>query len=368
MIAEQISGRRKAKEKIPTYYEAQDIIYPPGKNLEQTSSELTAKFKSSLVLRFQESIFKSSASNRVGVDLTGGFGIDTCFLSKMFSTFCYVEPNLNLLQIAKHNHQQVGAANISYHHSSALHFLDQPLSAPFDFAFIDPSRRNENKKVFTFHHSEPNITQLQQKIFQKTDTLLIKASPLLDIKLGLKELLFVKTVFVVAVGNEVKELLFYCEKGFLDEPFIEAVTITGNGEETFRFLFSEETQSEVAYSDPLSYLYEPNPSILKAGAFKIISNRFNFFKIQSNTHLYTSDTLSNNFPGRIFNIEAFVKPDLEILRFFFNDGKANVITRNYPLSVAGFKKKTGLTDGGDKYLIAFSGLKQKYVCVATRLV
>jgi hypothetical protein len=302
-----------------------------------------------------------------GVDLTAGFGIDTYFLSQLFHQFHYIEPNTSLLEIARHNHDTLGAANIEYHNTSAEEFINQ-LTGPVDLIFIDPSRRSQNKKVFTLSDSEPDIVALQKKIFSKTDLLLIKASPLLDIKLGLKTLADVKKVWVISVENEVRELLFLCEKNFSAEPVIEAVNLLRNGDsESFDFLFSEESMVAVKHADPLTYLYEPNASILKAGGFKTISKQFNFFKIQTNTHLYTSDTLVNNFPGRIFKIEAFVKPDPKTIRGFFGDGKANVTTRNYPLSVDELKKKTGISDGGDEYLIAFSGENKKFVCVASRI-
>jgi hypothetical protein len=365
IIAAQISGRRKAKDKLPTYYNSEGIIYPPGTNLEQTSSEQTAIFKSALISQLNLSSSRRQSLGQ-GVDLTGGFGIDTYFLSQRFHQFHYIEPDASLLEIARHNHIQLGAVNIEYHNVSAEEFLD-PLE-PVDFIFIDPSRRTQNKKVFTLSDSQPDIVALQKKIFAKTNHLLIKASPLLDIKLGLKELAGVKKVWIVSVENEVRELLFLCEKNFSAEPLIEAVNLSREGNaESFNFLFSEERALAVDLADPLEFLYEPNASILKAGAFKTISKQFNLFKIQTNTHLYTSDILVNDFPGRVFKIEAFIKPDPKTVRQLFPDGKANVTTRNYPLSVDELKKKTGIRDGGDQYLIAFSGVTKKFICVARRV-
>lgn len=370
VIADQISGRRKAKDKIPTYYNASNIIYPPGINLEQTSSEKTAIFKSALLSDHcsspsRETVGKQSL--RQGVDLTGGFGIDTYFLSKLFSLFHYIEPNTRLLEIAKHNHQQLDTTNIQYHNNTAENFLSQ-LNHAVDFIFIDPSRRSENKKVFTFSDSEPNVVSLQEKIFEKSGLLMIKASPLLDIKLALKELSSVKKVFVLSVENEVRELLFLCMRGFVNGAYIEAVNLSKQGTpRAFGFQFSEEENTDVSYSDPLLYLYEPGASILKAGAFKTISKRFALSKIHPSTHFYTSDLLVENFPGRIFKVEARVKPHPRALMEFFPEGKANVVARNYPLSVADLKRKTGISDGGSKFLIAFSGVKEKFVCVATRL-
>jgi hypothetical protein len=371
-IAEQIAARRKAKEKLPTFYNTIDIIYPPTANLEQSSSEQTAKFKSDIIASFLHVPHmgdrpKPRFRQGVGADLTAGFGIDTYFLSNNFSDFDYVEPNTNLLEIARHNHNRLNANNISYHNTNAENFLNT-LDRKVDLIFIDPSRRTENKKVFTLKDSEPDIVSLQSKVYEKSDLLLIKASPLLDIKLALKELSFVSNVFVVAVENEVKELLFLGKEGFNDEPKITAVNLSArHGDASFDFSLTEENALDVKFHDPLEYLYEPNAAILKAGAFKTVAVRFNINKIQSSTHFYTSDNLIANFPGRVFKIQARVKPDPKELQQFFPDGKANVTTRNYPLSVEDLKKKTKLKDGGEKFLIGFSGVKEKFLVVATRV-
>ena len=369
-IAGQIAARRKAKEKLPTYYNTQDIIYPPALNLEQSSSEQTAKFKSEIIgslLNVPRTGDRLKQSFRQGVDLTGGLGIDTHFLSTLFSGFHYVEPSTDLLEVARHNHDRLKAINIFYHNTTAENFLNE-LDQKVDLIFIDPSRRAENKKVFTLKDSEPDIVSLQSIVFEKSDHLLIKASPLLDIKLALKELSFVSNIFVVAVENEVKELLFFSERGFNKEPKVTAVNLSQrHGDESFDFLLSEENALDVNFHDPLAYLYEPNAAILKAGAFKTVAQRFNINKIQSSTHFYTSDNLIENFPGRVFKIQSRVKPDPKELLQFFPDGKANVTTRNYPLSVEELKKKTKLKDGGENFLIGFSGVKEKFLVVATKV-
>jgi hypothetical protein len=362
VIAEQIAGRRKAKEKLETYYNNPGIVYPPGINLEQSSSEITAAFKRTVV----EKEIHPAGRQTSGADLTGGFGVDSFFLSRGFSSFHYIEPNPHLLEIARHNHGVLQAGNITYHHTGAETFLSTLAHKP-DFIFIDPSRRTENKKVLTLADSEPDIISLQEKVFEKTDLLLVKASPLLDIKGAIRALRFVKSVFVVSVENECKELLFLAEKSFGGEPSIHAVNIGRKDDLPFTFLFSEEERFEAPYTDPLTYLYEPNASILKAGAFKSVANVFNIAKLQASTHLYTSDTLIEYFPGRIFKIDARVKPHPKVLKEFFPEGKANITTRNYPLSVEDLKKKTGLKDGGERYLIGFSGRNEKFLVVAIRL-
>jgi 16S rRNA G966 N2-methylase RsmD len=362
LIAEQIACRRKAKEKLPLYYNCENVLYPPGVNLEQSSSEQTANYKSRILADL------SKNQNSSAVDLTGGFGVDTFFLSKSFSTIDYVEPNEALLKIAQHNHVLLGASSIRYHHSTAEDFLTKS-SQCFDLIFIDPSRRAANKtKISSLHESEPKIITLLPKILQHTNHLLIKTSPLLDLKQALKELSFVKEVFVVSVDNDCKELLFFVEKNFAQEPRVTAVNLSKSDFfDSFNFYFSEENALAVSLGDPLTYLYEPNASILKAGAFKSIANQFKIAKIQSSTHLYTSSSFLENFPGRVFKIEARIKSNSKDLLSIFPEGKANVTTRNYPLSVAELKKKMKLKDGGEKYLIGFSGLKEKYLVAASRL-
>ncbi|MEO7987934.1 MAG: SAM-dependent methyltransferase [Chryseolinea sp.] len=363
IIADQLNGRRKAKEKLSFLYETKGIVYPPGVNVEQSSSEQTARYKAAIFSQ-QDSELK----NKSLVDLTGGFGVDGYFFSKVFKGVHYVEPNENLLEISKHNHQQFSANNIYYHNTTAEEFLASH-KYPFDIAYIDPSRRAAgNQKVYSLNNCEPNIIQLQEVIFAKADCLLIKVSPLFDIQQGLKELKFVQQVFIVSVDNECKEVLFLCVKNFTGEPKIVASNIlAGNRIDSFSFMFSTERSVEASFSEPLSYLYEPNASILKAGAFKTIGNEFKISKLHPSTHLYTSEHLIENFPGRIFKVETFVKADPKTLKDFFPEGKANITTRNYPLSVEELKKKTGLKDGGDKFLIGFSGSNTKFLVVANHV-
>jgi len=359
LVAWQISGRRKAKFKIPLYYNTEDILYPAGFSVEQCSSEETAIFKA----RILEANLESRTTL---VDLTGGFGIDTFYLSKTFKHVTCVERNAELLEYTQHNHHLLGAENIGHVNTSAEDFLTS-LSQKVDCFFIDPARRTaSDKKVFRFADCEPNVVGLLPKIFPHSDYVMIKAAPLLDLLEGIRELKHVKHVWVVAVKNEVKELLFLCEKNLSNEPTISAANLESN-HEPFEFKSSDEKQTQSHFSNPLQYLYEPNASILKAGAFKLIGKRFNLTKLSVNTHLYTSNDLVNNFPGRIFKVGALMKSDSKEIAAKFPDQKANVITRNYPLTPVELKKKLNLQDGGDKYLIGCSGEKQKFLIAAERL-
>ncbi len=360
IVINQISGKRKAKEKLPTFYAAKGVIYPPSVNVEQSSSELTAQYK--------VEVLKSLNLKKYGVliDLTGGFGIDTFYFSKLFEKVIYVEPNTSLLEIARHNHQSLGQSNIEYANVPAEDFLKRNDCA--DIVYIDPSRRNQKSgKIFKFADCEPNVIQLQDIIFSRSALILIKASPLLDIQQGMKELKFVKKVVVVSVDNECKELLFLCERDYMGEASIDAINLRDELVESFSFRFSEEKNLVISFSDPLHYLYEPNTSILKAGAFKTIADKYDLLKIHPGTHLYASEEIIQNFPGRIFRIESMTKSDKKSLEKHFPEMKANIILRNYPATVDELKKKTKLSEGGEKYLIGFSGRIKKYLAVCKRI-
>ena len=362
IIVDQIKGRKKAKEKLPTWYKNAQTIFPPSINIEQSSSEQTAHYKAEVITNV---LGNERALNRM-LDLTGGFGVDSFFLSKLFNEAYFVENDKNLIDIAIHNHHQLGSDNFYYFNTSAEEFLTSSTMC-FDFIYLDPSRRSKgNQKIFSLNQCEPDVGLLQETIWKITENFLIKTSPLLDIQQGLKELKYVKKVYVISLRNECKELLFLCQKNFDSEPIIEAIDLADRSK-SLSFLFSAERNTEVQYSDPLKYLYEPNASILKSGAFKTVASLFNVSKIHPNTHLYTSDKFLKNFPGRTFEIESLVKDAVRILREFFPDGKANVITRNYSASVDELRKKTKLTDGGEKFLIAFSGVKKKFLVVAKKL-
>jgi hypothetical protein len=363
LVADQIAGRKKAKLKLPTWHVTKNIIYPPSVNVEQCSSEATATFKVEILKQ------NSKADFNRAVDLTGGFGVDSFFVGSLFKEVDYVESDENLFEITRHNHKTLQAPNIQHHHTIAEQFLNTTLNH-FDLVYIDPSRRTKgNQKIFRLADCIPDITQLQDIIFDKADVLLVKASPMLDLQQGIKELNHVEKVFVVAVDNECKEVLFLCRKGYEGEPVIEAVDLKMlSAKPSFSFLPSEEKISVAEFSNPLRYLYEPHAGLLKAGAFKLIAQRFRVNKLQQHTHLYTSEKLLTDFPGRIFEIVALIKPDPKVIKQYFPEGKANVVTRNYPLSPEELKKKTGLKDGGEKFLIGFSGVKEKFVAVCNKII
>ncbi len=352
-IAQQIVGRRKAKTKLPLYYHTKNIVYPPKLNLEQCSSEKTAQFKAQL------------KSGELAADLTGGFGIDSYFLSKSFKKVIYVEPDETLSQMVKHNHHVLDVINIEHQSTTAESFLNN--KSHFDLLYIDPSRRsNANRKVFKFSDCTPNVVSLLPSLIEKSNSILIKASPLIDIKQGLSELSSVAKVIIVGFDNECKEVLFLIAPT-KKETVIEVVDLSEHGIESFSFTLSEENQSTPSFDEPHTLLYEPTAMMLKAGAFKLMASRFNLKKVAPNTHLYTADKLVSHFPGRIFKIESFLKSDSKSVLEVLPEGQANIISRNYPLTPSQLKKKLKLKDGGEQFVIAFSGKAKKYLVLASRV-
>jgi hypothetical protein len=359
-IAQQIAGREKTKDRMPLWSNTANILYPQTINLEQCSSEATANFKASWV---QSTI----SDKKLLVDLTGGFGVDTFFLSKLFAQTIHLEPDATLSAIAHHNHHILRATSIVHLQQTAEQFLVD-WQKPVSLFTIDPSRRNESKKVFKLADCQPNVVEIQDKLFAHAPFIMIKASPLLDIQQALRELKHVAKIAVVAVNNECKELLFLQANGFSDEPTVQAINLRSDGslEDEFTFSLSDEKKSTPAISSPIQYLYEPNAAILKAGAFKLVAAKFKLAKLHPHTHLYTSTILTSEFPGRIFKIIA-LNPNSSQLQTLLPTGKANVVTRNYPLAPEELKKKLKLKDGGENYVIGFSEEKRKTIVIATRI-
>ncbi len=325
--------------------------------MEQCSSESTARFKSNLV------------NGNLAADLTGGFGVDSFFLSQKFSRVVHVDVDQSLIDFARHNHEILGAKNIEYRCATAESWLEND-SEQFHLIFLDPSRRTHaNRKVFKFADCSPNAASLLPKLLRKSDAVLIKASPMIDIHQATRELGAASKIVVVGVENECKEILFLF-RGKVKEPLIEAVDLSpaGLSHESFMFSIDEERLAKVTYSAPLKYLYEPNAMILKAGAFKLIAEKYNLRKLAPNTHLYTSDTMVKSFPGRIFSMAQMLKPDSKSALDVLKKGYANIMTRNYPLTPAQLKKKLKTKDGGENYILGFSGIQKKYLVLAERII
>ena len=355
-VVEQVVSKRKAKYKIPEWFATRGIVYPPRLSMEQCSSQVTAEYKASLV------------KGDTMVDLTGGFGIDSYFLSKSFQKAHYVERYTHLVELANHNFSQLKAHHINIHQFQARTFLDSLLD-PVDLIFLDPARRDaENKKVVLLADCEPVVVQLMPLLRQKARTIMIKTSPMLDIKKALADLGGATAVHVVADRNEVKELLFVINVADeVGEPEIHCQNFIGNELESFTFSYEQEAAIQTELDEVGQYLYEPNASILKAGAFKSITRDFALKKLHSNTHLYTASEAWLSFPGRIFKVLDKISLNKKHLRKALPDMKANITVRNYPMTVAQIRKKTGLMEGGEDYLIGLTDIKGPKVVHCARL-
>ncbi len=338
----QITGRQKVKLKIPLFYNHPDILYPKQLSLEQSSSESTAKYKS------------SCCEGGSFADLTGGFGIDCYFISRNYAQASYVERNTELCEIARHNFDILGAENIRVFNRQSEDFLKE--MSPVDLIYLDPARRNQaGNKVVLLSDCEPNVAELLPLLLTKAENVLIKLSPMLYITLALKDLPNTKEIHIISVDNECKEILFLIHGKVGQKIMIKTVNLLKNkANQIFNFEEQEEKRAQVDYtSELLQYLYEPNSSVMKSGAFNLVAERFGLKKLHKNTHLYTSNELMPDFPGRIFLIESVcgsTKHEIKNLRL--NTPQANITVRNYPLTVNEFRKRTGIRDGGELYIFA----------------
>lgn len=346
-LVEQIEAKKRCEKKLPTWFTIENIYYPNKLHIEQTSSEITAKYKSELI------------SGSSIIDLTGGFGVDAFYFSKRFNEVTHCELNTKISEIATHNFEQLNA-KVKTLATDGLEYLKQEHQL-FDWIYIDPSRRNDIKgKVFLLNDCLPNVPKNLDLLFKHSKNILIKVSPILDISSAINELQFVKEVHVVAIGNEVKELLFILKKDYTEAIQIKTVNIKKQEFEFFESTFNSNATSK--FSEPLLYLYEPNAAILKAGFFNEVSQELNVCKLHKNSHLYTSDYLLS-FPGRRFEIKELLSYDKKKLKRLIPTNKANITTRNFPETVAQIRKKLGIKDGGDHYIFFTTDMKGKHIAL-----
>lgn len=354
MVADQWIARQKARYKLPTWYANADIIYPAPLSVEQSSSETTAHYKAQLFA-------KSGHENLV--DLTGGMGVDTAAFAAFHKHVTYIERNEALAPIARHNFAVLGRTNIEVINTDALSFLHNNKALPDTHYYIDPARRDSaQNKVFKIEDCEPDMLSVKPLLGE----FLIKYSPILDIKQALEQLQDITEVHIVAVENEVKELLFL-EHGNADNAKINCINyLSDNTQQTFEFTYEQEQQLAVSYALPQKYIYEPNAAILKAGAFKSIANTYGLEKLAPNSHIYTADRLIEDFAGRSFICEAVCKFDKKEILLHLPSNQANISTRNFPLKPDEVRKKLGLKDGGDMYLFATENHQKKKIVLICR--
>lgn len=353
ILLNQIEARAKSKDKLPTWFNTKNIIYPSKISVEQTSSEITANYKSELL------------SGKTLIDLTGGFGVDDYYFSKKVDKVIHCELNQELSEIVKHNFQELECKNIDCIYGDSLLIL-QKLNQKLDWIYIDPSRRNDAKgKVFMLKDCLPNVPELLDEYFKFTANILIKTAPVLDITAGLSELKNVKEIHIVAVENEVKELLWLIEKNYSNSIKIKAVNIQRTKTDCSVFILNSE--SEVNYSLPEKFVYEPNSAIMKSGEFEAICGLYKVSKLHKHSHLYTSNNLVE-FPGRVFEINKVIDYSKSSMKDCFENQKANITVRNFPETVENLRKKWKIKDGGNLYSFFTTDLNNnKIVLLCTKI-
>ncbi|WP_179320073.1 class I SAM-dependent methyltransferase [Winogradskyella helgolandensis] len=336
LIIEQIEAKKRCKKKLPTWFTTKNIYFPNRLNIEQTSSELTAEFKANLI------------SGEALIDLTGGFGVDAYYFSKRVNYVTHCEINSELSELVKHNVEALNSSNIICLNENGIDALKR-INKPFDWIYVDPSRRDNSKqKVFLLSDCEPNIKTHHDLFLKYAENVMIKTSPLLDLTATLLDLSNVKIIYIVAVNNEVKELLWILERNFEGDVEVQTVNLQKSNTQHFNYMFSDESEAIATYSEPLTYLYEPNAAVLKSGSFNSVSSLLKIEKLHKHSHLYTSEALVD-FPGRRFKIEKILPFNKKV---FSKERitKANVTTRNFPMSVSDIRKKLKIKDGGNSYL------------------
>ncbi len=360
---QQIEGRQRTRDKLPEIHAIEGWHYPVRLSLEQCSSETTAKYKAQVLADH----LSPSWGRWRGLDLTGGFGIDTFYFSQLFQETHYVERNTDLCEIAQHNFA-LTERNIIVHNTQAEDFLQtiEPSSLrtfePSNLLtaiYLDPARRSASGgKVFRLQDCEPDLTQLYPLLMSRCQVLMIKLSPMLDIAEALRHLPDAREVHIVAIKNEVKEVLVVVYQGSNTEG-LKRIAVNLESNDT-PFIFTVEEENNHQLSTPNSqlnigikpmFLYEPNAAILKAGAFRVVAARYGLTKLAPNTHLYASDELITDFPGRIFKILG--TPDKAQLKALQQTG-AHTLCRNYPLSADKLAAKHKIKEGGTLYLIGTS--------------
>ena len=347
-LANQIVAKQKSEHKLTSWFQTKNIYYPLKINIAQTSSEIAADYKSNLV------------EGTSIIDITGGFGVDCLYFSKRFKEVIHCEINEELSSIVKHNYQQLNTKNIVTFSGDGIAYLKNT-AASFDCIYIDPSRRNELKgKVFLLKDCLPNVPEHINFLFRKTNQILLKNSPILDITSAINELQFVKEIHVIAVKNEVKEVLFLLEKNYREEIQIKTINILKKGAQKFDFTLNESVSS--SYAAPLTYLYEPNAALLKSGGFHQIASQLNVFKLHQHSHLYTSENILD-FPGRVFKIETVISYDKKKISKLISNKKANITTRNFPKTVAQIRKETKIKDGGAVFLFFTTNKDNKLIVI-----
>ena len=353
---DQIRGRQMAKTKLPQWAKKEGVIYPPHISMEQCSSEQTALYKARLATRLLkempgiEDCVEETPLQPSLVDLTGGFGVDFSYMAEALGGRCaYVEQQKHLCEAARHNFPLLGLEQVEVVNGDGTEVLQRLQQS--GIIFLDPARRDgAGKKVVSLHDCTPDVTLLQEELLQKARCVIIKLSPMLDWHKATADLKGVREVHIVSVGGECKELLLVLSAQ-QDEQEISIHCVNDAQE----FVFTEGNEGRLCiannYSKP--YLYEPNASLMKAGCFAAISERYGLEMVAQNSHLFLGKEPIDEFPGRTFRIRSLCSLNKKELKQQLQGiEQANIAVRNFPLTVADLRKRLKLKDGGSTYLFA----------------
>ena len=363
----QISAYQTLSKKVPSWAACDELIFPRQLSLEQSSSELTARYKAELIREF------IGSDTYQHIDLTGGMGIDCYFIAQYASQSHYIEQNPELCTIAQHNFAHLNP-NISIHNTTAEEYLNQitdnsSLLIPNFIAkgsktfgsslliYLDPARRGDHgQKLVSIADCQPNVVELLPQMFELTNKIVVKLSPMLDISRAINELSHIEKLYVISVNNECKELLLLINKECETDTEIYAVNIDnkGNKSDILKGTIPSESQIGISHAHEVgSYLYEPFAAHLKSGLYKTIAQQYGVEKLHQHSHLYTSNTLNNDFPGRKFQVKEVIPFDKKSAKTLFKSlQKANITTRNFPLSVSELRTQYKIKDGGETYIFA----------------
>ena len=340
---EQIAGRQKAKTKLPTWAATDGIIYPPHLSMEQCSSEQTARYKANI-----------AGKGALMVDLTAGYGVDMAFVSPNYRRAIHVEQQASLCAISSENFKLLGLNHIEVVCADGVDYLHQLDHA--DLIFLDPARRDDHgARTYGIADCTPNVLELRDELLQKADRVMLKLSPMLDWRKAVEDLGNVNEVHIVSVDNECKELLLILSK---EEKPLKLFCV--NNDQVFEGdqgdWLNERSIAEIRVPVLMSsqaYLFEPNTSIMKAGCFALLEQRFKVAQVDKNSHLFVSDSDISDFPGRRFLIEKTTSMNKrELKAALAGIDRANIAVRNFPMSVAELRKRLKLKEGGDLYLFA----------------
>ena len=360
-VVAQITARRQIKEKLPTWYQQEQLLFPAKIAAEQCSSEQTALYKQQLVTE-EDTL----------CDLTGGLGIDSYYFSRRVKQVYYIERFPSYCEVARANMATLGARHVVVLEGDSTQWLDQ-LPA-IDVFYVDPARRGEgNKRMFALSDCEPDLTQLLPRLLAKAPRVIAKLSPMADLRQTLALLPTTQAIHILSVKNECKELLFVIGREPRESAVpIHCVHLTKQAASDECFVCSLEAEQQAASHLATTlrrYLYEPNASVLKAGAFKQVACQFPVEKLQVSSHLYTSDHYLDRFPGRRFEVDEVIPFHSKSCKQLAGQSlQANVTTRNFPLTVEALRKKCRIREGGDIYLFATTGPKEEKLLIRTHKV